>query len=211
MPRPPAGELEQQPPERVGLVFVEPRRRFVEQQHTRRGAERAGELDEPGRAGGERVDLPVGDRADPDLFEQLVGDGAGVVLLGGPAPAHLERDEHVLARGEAAERLEPLERARDAEPGPRVALGARHVAPVEADAPARRLLQPGDDVEERRLARAVRTDQPGDLPGLDLRSTRGRARAGRRTRPRSSSISRSGHRDQSRRPRRRRSAAGRRW
>ena len=42
-----------------------------------------------------------------------------VVALGCPAPPHLERHEHVLARGEAAERLEPLEGAGNAEPGAR--------------------------------------------------------------------------------------------
>ena len=86
-----------------------------------------------------------------------------VVALLGPAPAHLERDEHVLARGQAAERLEPLERARDAEPGAAVRAGAGDVGAVEPDVTADvGRLQPGDHVEERGLARAVRPDEPGD-------------------------------------------------
>jgi len=56
---------------------------------------------------------------DTDPIEQLVGDLSAVVACGRPPPPHLERDEHVLARGEAAERLQPLERTRDSEPRPR--------------------------------------------------------------------------------------------
>ena len=99
--------------------LVETRRRLVEQEHLGSVASARGELDEARGAGGQRVDLAVGDRADADPFEQLVGDRRRRRSALRPAPAHLERDEHVLARGEAAERLEPLERARDAEPRPR--------------------------------------------------------------------------------------------
>ena len=66
----------------------------------------------------------------PDLLEELVGDVRrcrSVVLR--PAAPHLERDEHVLARGQAAERLEPLERARDAEARPLEGPLAGDVAP----------------------------------------------------------------------------------
>ena len=51
----------------------------------------------------------------------------------------------------------------------RVALGAGDVERRRAGCrPDGRLLQPGDDVEQRRLPGAVRTDQPGDPAGLDL-------------------------------------------
>ena len=49
---------------------------------------------------------------------------AGDDVVVGPAAAHLRGDEHVLACREAAERLEPLERAGDAEPGPRCGLAS---------------------------------------------------------------------------------------
>ena len=89
----------------------------------------------------------------PDSFEELVGDLPGVVARLRPTPAHLERDEHVLARGQAAERLEPLERARDAEPRPLVGPAPGDVDAVEHHVPPARRLQTGDHVEERRLAR----------------------------------------------------------
>ena len=40
-------------------------------------------------------------------------------------------------------------------------------APSKHDRPARRRGEPGDDVEDRRLAGAVRADEPDDLTGLD--------------------------------------------
>ena len=135
MPRPSAGELEQQPTERVGLVFVESRRRLVEQQHARRGAERARQLHERAVPVGSESTLRSATAPIPTCSSSWSATVDGVVALGRPAPAHLERDEHVLARGEAAERLQPLERARDAEARTHVALRARDVGPIEANVP----------------------------------------------------------------------------
>jgi hypothetical protein len=96
-----------------------------------------------------------------DALEELVGDLSRVVARLGPAAPHLERDEHVLARGEAAERFEALERARDAEPRPPVGPAPGDIGAVEPHATTAGRLQAGDDVEERRLAGAVRPDEPG--------------------------------------------------
>src|SRR5262249_45646590 len=92
--------------------------------------------------------------------------GAGGV--GPPPPPHLRRDEDVLARGQAAEGLEPLERAPDAESGPLVRLATGDVAAVELHVPCARRLQAGDHVEERRLAGAVGADEARDVSGLDV-------------------------------------------
>ena len=60
-----------------------------------------------------------------------------------------------------------LERARDAEPDDRCARLAQEVLAVEDDAAGVRLVEARDDVERRRLAGAVRPDQPGDLALVD--------------------------------------------
>jgi hypothetical protein len=61
-----------------------------------------------------------------------------------------------------------LEGARD--PGPAAALRrpAGHVAGLELDAPGRRPVEPGQQVDERRLAGAVRPDQADDLVPAQL-------------------------------------------
>ena len=56
-----------------------------------------------------------------------------------------------------------LKRSGDAEPRAPMRRQLGNVMTVEPDPAAGRRLQPGDDVELRRLARAVRTDQPVDL------------------------------------------------
>ena len=82
-----------------------------------------------------------------------------------PGVADLARDAQVVADRQIGEQLEPLERAGDAEPGPLVRVEPADVAAVEQDPARGRRLQAGDDVEQRRLARAVRPDQTGDLAG----------------------------------------------
>ena len=75
-------------------------------------------------------------------------------------------DPHVVAHGQRAERLEPLEGAAHPALGPPVHRRVGDVAAVEPDLAAGRLLQAADHVEAGRLAGAVRPDQPGDPAGL---------------------------------------------
>jgi len=76
-------------------------------------------------------------------------------------------DEHVLEHGHVRRQLQVLERPRDAEAHDPVRRLAQQVFAVVADCAAVRLVQPRDDVERRRLARAVRPDQPCDLALFD--------------------------------------------
>ena len=101
------------------------------------------------------------DRREPDALDELVGERAGLELLARPALAHLRRDEDVVAHAERAERLEPLERAADAEPRALVRLRGGDVLAVEHHGAAGGWLQSRDHVEERGLPRAVGTDQTG--------------------------------------------------
>ena len=164
-----AGDLAQQRAEGCGLGLVESRRRLVEQQHARLRRECPSQLDEARRTGREPVDAVFGHCLQSDPLENLVGDhGRGPLPIVRPSASHLRRHEDVLPRGQAPERLEPLERAADPEPGPLMGLAARDVATVELDPARVRPEQPGDDVEQRRLARPVGADQPGDVTDLDV-------------------------------------------
>src|SRR5581483_6210756 len=60
------------------------------------------------------------------------------------------------------ERLQALERAPDPTARAEMWLVVGDVVAIEDDAARRRRLQTRDDVEQRGLARAVRTDQAGD-------------------------------------------------
>ena len=76
-----ARELTEQRAERARLVLVETGGGLVEEQHPRLARERARHLDETGGPGGELVDLLVGDGAQPDAVDELVGDLANVEAL----------------------------------------------------------------------------------------------------------------------------------
>src|SRR5207247_2343274 len=78
----------------------------------------------------------------------------------GAAAAVGRPDEHVLVRRQGAERARNLKRPRDPGPAVLVARQARDVAAGEDDAPAVGPRAPADDVEQRRLARAIRADDP---------------------------------------------------
>ena len=78
--------------------------------------------------------------------------------------AHPLGDEEVLARRHAREQLDALERARRCRAGPGGASATRvRSRPSNVHASAVGLQDAEQAVEERRLARAVRTDQPDDL------------------------------------------------
>ena len=72
----------------------------------------------------------------------------------------LERDGDRLEDGEVGEQPGLLVRASKTEPGPTEGRQARDVAAVELHAAVRRTQVAGQDVEQRRLSRAVGTHQP---------------------------------------------------
>jgi hypothetical protein len=97
--------------------------------------------------------------------DQLARAGAS---LGRPGAGPERRDLDVLAHGQAAERTAVLERPAD--PGARTSVRAPagDVAAAELDRARRRGVEPGEQVHERRLAGAVRPDQPDDLVPVQL-------------------------------------------
>src|SRR5262245_46609277 len=80
----------------------------------------------------------------------------------------MHADEHVLQHGHPAEEALILEGARDADGGDGVRRQGCEVpaAVIEGESAGGRPVNPRDHVEHGGLARAVRTDQPDDLPFL---------------------------------------------
>ena len=174
IPRPSAASSREQLAERVGLGLVLARGRLVEQQQLRVAGQAAGQLEQPGGAGRDRVGALVGVRRDADPLEQPVDVGR--------APAGPGRAARGGCRGRPARC-----RARVSDPNassrwkvrpmPRLARRCTgvsgDVAAVEADLAAGRLLQPADHVEAGGLAGAVGPDQAGDPARLGDEATRG--------------------------------------
>ena len=86
----------------------------------------------------------------------------------GRAPDAERRDLDVLAHGQLAERAAVLERAREPGAPAPVRAPAGDVALVELDRAGGREVEAGDQVDERRLAGAVRADQADDLVPVQL-------------------------------------------
>ena len=147
----------------VGLLQRQPLRRFVEHQQPRLLRDGHGDFQQPLVTVRQRASRRIGEAREPQMLERLVGDGGCA-----PRIARLRGEAHVLARAERGEDMAPLEGARDA--------FARHAMDRKAgDILARedhlarvRLQHAGDQVEQRRLAGAVRADDGANLAGLEL-------------------------------------------
>ena len=79
----------------------------------------------------------------------------------------MHRDEHVLERGHVVEEADVLERPRHAERRDLVRRARGDVDVLEEDPARGRLVDAGQDVEEGRLAGAVRADQADDRAARD--------------------------------------------
>ena len=115
----------------------------------------------------------------PLAGRELAGEGGGLVAeaheleaavglrAGGPGGRGAQEGahHHVLPHGHAAEGAELLEGAADAATVDLIGPEARDGLAGEADVAAVGPVEAGDDVEERRLAGAVRPDDPHDLAG----------------------------------------------
>ena len=156
------------------FVGVEARGGLVEQEHGRFGHERAGDADEARDTVRQRRRPHVEHVAELQLLDDLVHERGrrraprpeqvGEV---GPPRLVVRRDEQVLAHRHLLEQLDGLPRPHDAGAGPPLHRPAVDGGVAETDRSARRRREAGDDVEDRRLARAVRADEPDDLAGFD--------------------------------------------
>ncbi len=142
------------------LARVEARHHFVEEQEPGAERERLGDLEALARRERQRGSGRVGERLHAEQGKHLERAGLGVLR---PPVAQERADHHVLEDGQPREGPHHLEGAGDAKPRQREGGKARHIAAEERDAPAGRAQVARDQVEERRLPRAVGTDEAEDL------------------------------------------------
>src|SRR5689334_10966399 len=140
---------------------VDAGRRLVEQDQHGIRHEHADELDELLLAIREIARILVGQPREPHELEQLTA-----ALLRGPArPAR--HHEQVFQRRELRKDADHLERAADTAAGHLPRFEAIDTLATERHLPAVERCEPGDAVEQRGLARAVRPDQTIDAPRLE--------------------------------------------
>src|SRR4051794_23779301 len=138
---------------------------FVEQHVVRTRRQRARDFDAAALATGERDRGRFSQPRDVEFIEQRIE--FGLALL----PAGLDDLEHganILFDGEAAKDRGFLRQITDAEPRALIHRQPGHVVAVQLDGTAIRLDQPGDHVEHRGLAGAVRTEQADGLASADI-------------------------------------------
>ena len=133
---------------------------------SRRGrvARAPGQLEQPGLAGGQRVGRLAGPGASArPAARTRVGVDEASEPSRGPATTDLGRGQDVLADRQGTEDLEALEGAGDAEAGPLVRLAARSCRRRRRRSrPPLMVCSPQMALKQRRLARAVGTDEAGD-------------------------------------------------
>ncbi len=140
---------------------VEALLRLVEQQHPGRAHEGEGEVEELLLARGQLVREAVLEVADLERREHLLGPLLGALA---PAPGRVDEDE-VVDEGEVAVRRRGAEQRRDRRPADGVALVDG--APLEGDRAGARGGRPGQQPQQRGLARAVLPAQDGAAAGGD--------------------------------------------
>src|SRR5579859_2625671 len=162
------------------LRGVHARGRLVQHQQPGLGGEGPGDLEAALIPVGEVLGHLAGDVGDADERQQVAGHPFAVALLG-PVPwqpQHGARhagavpgvgaDHDVVQRGHVGEEPDVLEGAGQAQAGDLVGPAAGQVDTGEAGLALGRLIHVGEDVERRRLARPVRTDQGEDLALVDV-------------------------------------------
>ena len=108
--------------------------------------------------------IPVGRVSTRCIHDGVEPDEVDHTIDVADIPTRLGRHLDVLADGQRVEHLQPLEGAGQAEARTLVRGGVGDVAAADDDPTRLWRLQASDHVEQRGLARPVRTDEPGDLP-----------------------------------------------
>ncbi len=164
-----------QRPERLGLALRDARGGLVEADHAGRDREHRRQLDDAPGAGRELGDEPVGVAAETEEVDQLRGLGAlapfGLSIAGGYRAVLPERRAARAPRARVARSRAPSARGTASRPGrcgrgPAWRAGARAgpltSRPSSSTRPVGRHVA-ADRVEQCRLARAVRADEPDHL------------------------------------------------
>ena len=159
----------------LALAFGNAGDRLVEQQHARPAGERQRDLEQAALAVGERMDRLVHDLGEAKARQQRLAFGGdrGVVAERSPpararAAVHGDGERQRRQRRQRVEQLVDLEGADDAAANPLVRGERGDVVAVEEDGPGGRLENAGEQVDQRRLAGAVRPDQGVAGAALEL-------------------------------------------
>ena len=178
------------------LLRVHPGGRLVEEEQPRVRRRRPGDLEPAAVRVREAVGGLVPAIAHQPLTEErepLLRELADLLLLAPHARRAQHRAEdaglrvpvrgrhHVLAHGHVEEQPQRLERAGDPAARDLVRLEALDARAGEDDVAAGRLVHARDEVEQRRLAGAVRADHADDLALVDVQVETRRRPSGRRT------------------------------
>src|SRR5712671_1427016 len=166
-------------PECEGLRHVHARSGLVERQQLRLGCKRPRDFQTALVAVRQAARGVVGAIAYPDIVQQLRGarfdapflpqrrrpaqDGADHARLRAAVPA----DHHVLEGRKVGEQADVLEGARNSRPRDLIGPQPADVASIEQKKSLVRRVDSGEQIEQRRLAGAVRTDEAVDLGARD--------------------------------------------
>ena len=171
-------QIEDEARDILALLLVHPRDHFVEQQELRRDGQRPAKLDPLLQAVGQRADRMIADVFDLekvddfldalarlDLFRaRSTQENGGGNRIGAQPRVHADQD--VVDDGLVLEHREVLEGAGNAEARQRMGRQLREIPPVEKDLAGGWPEHRADQIEECRLAGAVRADQAADLARL---------------------------------------------
>src|SRR6478735_5762717 len=147
-----------------GFDRRQPREHLVQQQQFRFGGQRAGDF-EPALFGRHQIaGEHVGARAKTAELQNLVGLAAGIAHHGG---THQRTDDDVIDDGHGLEAFHDLESTADPALAALRRRQRRDVHTVEDDRALGRRQHARDQVEQRRLAGAVGTDQSDDFAAPD--------------------------------------------
>ena len=160
---------------RLGFAVGHAGGRLVEQQQARVEAERQRDLDDALVAVSELARDVIGEPGQASRLHELLDLLAHLAARGGtkpgarvPAGGGLDAQAEIFEDGEVAEDLGDLEGADDAEPGTLLRREPVDAGALEPDRAAARRREAGDEMEERGLAGAVRTDHGMELARADL-------------------------------------------
>ena len=155
----PRDELEQVLLELAPGLLVDGRERLVHQQHLAVDGERPREADALAHPAGQLVGEALLESGETDVADVALRDR---LALRHPDAAQLQPEGDVAQHRGPGQQREVLEHEGAVRPG------AGHGPAVHLDLPGRRREQPGDDLEQRRLAASRRPQHGGELPAGEL-------------------------------------------
>lgn len=161
-------ELGHHPEQALGLVRRDRGRRLVEQQHPALHGQRLRDLDQLGLRDRELRDGQIGIEVEVELGKPAPCLLANPAAIDQTATRRELLQQDVLADAEAGDEVAFL--VYDADPGRGRLVRRRevHLLPVEHQPAAIRPVQPGDDLDQRRLAGAVLPEQGVHRSRLEL-------------------------------------------